>query len=240
MPAHQQTECGVGRGTQHSAAMQPEGPLRTSCLGRSTRWARAYTRHIHGTRNGQRTAVDQMVRAPVRTRALHFRAKTNRCMARGARTARECPGIRGVTFGTELKLDKHIRARTADGAVGCQGIQLHFAEGFFVASRTITQLISDLSGDDIPDGKGETIEFAYRGVSYKIDLTKKEASEFDKSIALYLEHATTRGNARRAASRSSGGSDAKEIRSWARDHGINLPERGRIPNEIRERYHARR
>lgn len=60
-----------------------------------------------------------------------------------------------------------------------------------MAQRVITQLISDLSGEDIADGKGETIEFSYRGSSYSIDLTDKEAAGFDKAIAMYLEHATS-------------------------------------------------
>ena len=53
-----------------------------------------------------------------------------------------------------------------------------------MAQRVITQLVSDLSGDEIVDGKGETIEFSYRGASYTIDLTEKEAAAFDKAVAV--------------------------------------------------------
>ena len=108
-----------------------------------------------------------------------------------------------------------------------------------MASRVVTQLISDLSGEEIPDGKGETIEFAYRGSDYSIDLTAKEAAGFDKSIATYLEHAARRRGSRRGAKSSSTRSgDAKAVREWARDQGIVVPERGRIPGEVRERYNA--
>ncbi len=51
-----------------------------------------------------------------------------------------------------------------------------------MARRVTTQLVSDLSGNEIKDGEGETIEFSYRGASYRIDLSAREAA-FDKSIA---------------------------------------------------------
>jgi hypothetical protein len=55
-------------------------------------------------------------------------------------------------------------------------------EGCFVmAQRVITQLVSDLSGGEIADGRGETIELSYRGANYSIDLTDKEAAGFDKA-----------------------------------------------------------
>ena len=108
-----------------------------------------------------------------------------------------------------------------------------------MAQRVITQLISDLSGDEIADGKGETIEFAYRGASYSIDVTEKEAAGFDQAIAVYLEHATKAGGRRRSASAGSKGDvSAKEVRVWAKAQGIDVPERGRIPGDIVERYKA--
>jgi hypothetical protein len=108
-----------------------------------------------------------------------------------------------------------------------------------MAQRVITQLVSDLSGDEIADGKGESIEFSYRGASYSIDLTDKEAAGFDKAVALYLEHATKTGGRRRSASAGSKSDySAKEVRVWAKAQGIDVPERGRIPGDIVQRYKA--
>ena len=110
-----------------------------------------------------------------------------------------------------------------------------------MARRVITQLVSDLSGDEITNGKGESIEFSYRGASYSIDLTDKEAAGFDKAIALYLEHATKTGGRRRSASTGSKSDySAKEVRVWAKAQGIDVPERGRIPGEILEQYKSAR
>lgn len=110
-----------------------------------------------------------------------------------------------------------------------------------MASRVVTQLISDLSGDEIEDGGGETIEFSYRGASYSIDLTTDEAANFDAAMASYLEHATRVGGRRRSSQGSqttTTTSDAKAIREWAQAHGIDVPARGRIPSSVREQYAA--
>lgn len=108
-----------------------------------------------------------------------------------------------------------------------------------MAQRVITQLVSDLSGDEIADGEGETIEFSYRGASFSIDLTDKEAADFDKSIALYLEHGRKTGGRRKSSSAGSKSDySAKDVRIWAKAQGIDVPERGRIPGDIVERYKA--
>ena len=120
--------------------------------------------------------------------------------------------------------------------------QVANSKGIEVAQKIITQLVSDLSGEVIADGEGETISFAYRGVEYSIDLTEKEAAGFDKSIAMYLEHATRVGGRRRSGSGATSGAksdySAKEVRAWAKDNGIDVPERGRIPAEVIEKYRA--
>lgn len=109
-----------------------------------------------------------------------------------------------------------------------------------MASRVITQLVSDLSGDEIPDGQGETVEFSYRGTQYSIDLTEKEVAGFDKSIAMYVEHATKRGSTRGTTTSRSGAQtiDAKAVRTWAKEQGIDVPDRGRIPARIRDQFVA--
>lgn len=111
-----------------------------------------------------------------------------------------------------------------------------------MASRVVTQLISDLSGTEIEDGGGETVQFAYRGTDYVIDLTTDEAAQFDAAMASWLEHATQQGRGRRPSgggrSRSAGASDAKAVREWAREQGLDVPARGRIPAEVRAQYGA--
>jgi hypothetical protein len=109
-----------------------------------------------------------------------------------------------------------------------------------MAQKVSVTLVSDLSGDEIKDGKGETVTYSLDGVTYEVDLTSKEA---DKFRGLFQDHiAVSRKVGGRRGRKSSGstgsGSDAKAIRAWAKDQGIDVPERGRIPAELREQYDA--
>jgi hypothetical protein len=114
-----------------------------------------------------------------------------------------------------------------------------------MAQKTQIVLISDLSGKELPDGRGETIEFSYRGVDYQIDLSDKEAAGFDKSVAIYLAHATKvggRGGRRRASRGAPVKADREQLaamRRWAQDNGYQVSGRGRVSNEIQQAYHAR-
>jgi hypothetical protein len=106
-----------------------------------------------------------------------------------------------------------------------------------VATRVITKLVSDLSGKEIADGEGETVEFSYRGRSFAIDLTSAETAKFDSAMSKYLEHArAVVGTTKRR--RSTAGADARSIRTWARETGLQIPDRGRIPAEVRKQYQA--
>ena len=116
-----------------------------------------------------------------------------------------------------------------------------------MAQRTIVQLVSDLSGDEMKAGEGRTIEFSVDGASYTIDLTEKEAAGFDKALATYIEHATkTSGGAggrkRSGSSAKSGSGRSKDelanIRAWAQANGHQVSERGRIKKDILDAYHA--
>ena len=47
-----------------------------------------------------------------------------------------------------------------------------------MAQRVEVRLIDDLSGREIPSGKGETVTFSLDGKSCEIDLTAKNASNW--------------------------------------------------------------
>ena len=95
--------------------------------------------------------------------------------------------------------------------------------------------------DDLDGGPGEeTVRFAFGGTDYEIDRSKKNAATFRRQLAPFLEHARKAGRApsrrpgRTAASRQRSG----DIRAWAKDHGVAVSERGRIPASVMEQYHA--
>ena len=56
-----------------------------------------------------------------------------------------------------------------------------------MAQRTVVRLTDDLSGVEIPAGKGETVTFSLDGRSYEIDLTAKNANALRKALRPYIE-----------------------------------------------------
>jgi hypothetical protein len=106
-----------------------------------------------------------------------------------------------------------------------------------MAQRVTVALEDDLDGG----AAAETVRFAFGGSDYEIDLSKKNAAAFRKQLAPFIEHARKAGRAgqprrtgRTAASRQRSG----DIRAWAKDHGLAVSERGRIPANVVEQYQA--
>lgn len=108
-----------------------------------------------------------------------------------------------------------------------------------MAQRVEVRLSDDLTGDDIPSGKGETVTFALDGQTYEIDLNNKNAGVLRKALSPYVSAGrrvtTSRGAKVR---RTQVGPDAKTIKEWARANGYEVAGRGRVPNEIREAFAA--
>lgn len=115
-----------------------------------------------------------------------------------------------------------------------------------MAQRVITILSSDISGEEIQDGKGETVSFALDGTSYEIDLTKKEADALRASLETYVKaarKAPSRGtSSRRGGSAGSGSGRSPEelahVRTWAKENGYEVSERGRIKKEVLDAFDA--
>ena len=77
-------------------------------------------------------------------------------------------------------------------------------------------------------------------MDYEIDLSKKNASRFRRQIAPYIDHARKagRGQRPRPVRAGSGHERSGDIRAWAKDQGITVSERGRIPANVIEQYQA--
>jgi hypothetical protein len=93
--------------------------------------------------------------------------------------------------------------------------------------------------DDLDGGPAdETVRFGIGGTDYEIDLTKKNARAFRKQLAPYVEHARRAGRGQRRSRTSSSRQRSGGIRAWAKDQGIAVSERGRIPASLVEQYEA--
>jgi len=102
-----------------------------------------------------------------------------------------------------------------------------------MAQKVQVVLVDDLDGGSA----SETVTFALDGVSYEIDLSEKNAASLRSDLASWIA-AGRRVSGRKTVSRGRGSSDAAKIREWARTHGHDVPERGRVSASIREAYAA--
>lgn len=116
-----------------------------------------------------------------------------------------------------------------------------------MAQKTTVHLVDDLDGTEAE----ETVSFALDGTAYEIDLSGDHAAELRDALAPYVGAARKAtgggggGGGRRAAGRRAGGSTSTadrqrtaEIRQWAREQGMEVNERGRIPTRVIEAYEA--
>lgn len=93
--------------------------------------------------------------------------------------------------------------------------------------------------DDIDGGKADrTVSFAFGGVGYEIDLSKKNANAFDKALAPYVAHARKAKPARTRPSSTTKTTrrDLTAIREWAKANGHAVSDRGRIAGDVIEAY----
>lgn len=105
--------------------------------------------------------------------------------------------------------------------------------------ETIVVLRSDISGEVIPEGEGESFTFSFGKNSYSIDLTRDEADEFKKTMDKYTSAARQEVSKLPRAASTSGKSNKEElqaIRRWAEENGYKPSPRGRISGEIVAAY----
>ncbi|SDR21684.1 histone-like nucleoid-structuring protein Lsr2 [Actinopolyspora saharensis] len=118
-----------------------------------------------------------------------------------------------------------------------------------MAQKVTVQLVDDVDGSEADS----TVEFGLDGVNYTIDLSADNAANLRDALAPYLSSARRTGGRKRTAKstkggktrQSSGNSQAPKaadrernqaIREWARQQGMQVSDRGRIPAEIVEAY----
>jgi hypothetical protein len=100
--------------------------------------------------------------------------------------------------------------------------------------------------DDLDGGRAtETIAFALEGSNYEIDLSKRNADKLRRALRPYIESGrkARRGSDRRTTKRARGSAtghsedyDRAEVRAWAKAHRVKVAQRGRISNEVVEKW----
>jgi hypothetical protein len=104
----------------------------------------------------------------------------------------------------------------------------------------MAQQIQTVFIDDIDGGKAEgTVRFGLDGTEFEIDLSSKHTKELRAALDKYIPHARKVGAGRRASARNGrkpSTVDTVAVRTWARDHGIDIKDRGRVPADVVQQY----
>ncbi|MEV0089845.1 histone-like nucleoid-structuring protein Lsr2 [Saccharopolyspora sp. NPDC003752] len=110
-----------------------------------------------------------------------------------------------------------------------------------MAQKVTVQLVDDVDGT----AADSTVEFALDGVNYAIDLSTENAAKLRDSLASFVANARKTGGRKRVAvkpgkpSATPTAADRERnqaIREWARNQGMQVSDRGRIPAEVVEAY----
>ena len=107
-----------------------------------------------------------------------------------------------------------------------------------MAKQTV---VTELLVDDLDGSTADrTIYFSWDGTSYEIELSKKNASAFEKAVKPYVDSArrTRSGRVRRGGSSRGGKRDLSAIRDWASKNGFDVSARGRIAASVIDAYEA--
>jgi hypothetical protein len=115
-----------------------------------------------------------------------------------------------------------------------------------MAQVTTITLTDDMTGDPAD----ETVTFGLDGSEYVIDLSANNAGILRDILGDYVTHGRKVGKltavpSSRARSNGSSGNrtsvdreQLRAIREWARQHGHNVSDRGRISAEIKQAFDA--
>jgi hypothetical protein len=104
-----------------------------------------------------------------------------------------------------------------------------------MAQRTQVLYVDDIDGSDAEG----TVRFSFGGTDYEIDLNKEHADQFAEAIGPFVAAARKMSLSRRSARAARAGRpNLSNVRAWARDQGIKVSDRGRIPADVLAKYNA--
>lgn len=107
----------------------------------------------------------------------------------------------------------------------------------------MAQTVKIILEDDLEGGPAdETVRFALDGGQYEIDLNSTNATKLRDALRPYVS------KARRASAKSgrgattrparAGNPETPKIRAWAKEKGLAVSDRGRIHQDIQDKYYA--
>ena len=112
-----------------------------------------------------------------------------------------------------------------------------------MAKATVEVLVDDLDGSE----GAETVRLGWNGDWRELELSRKNLASLSRAMDKYWDvgrpvsgdgQSSRRSRPRtRTSSRSTKAKrDPKAIRAWARECGVAVPARGRIPGDVERQY----
>ena len=111
-----------------------------------------------------------------------------------------------------------------------------------MAQRVQITLLCDLDDGNVE--ADETLHFGLGGASYEVDVCGKHAQQVRDGLQPFVVHgrktsAASSSSSRRRSGRAAAGRDQTAgVRAWAKDKGIHVNDRGRIPAPVVKEYEA--
>ena len=115
-----------------------------------------------------------------------------------------------------------------------------------MAQQTTVRFVDDLDGSEAVG----TVTFALDNRAYEIDLSDENTDKLHEALAPFIEHGRKAGGRSGGRGRTRGQAamtdtparpnreETHAIREWARQHGHEVSDRGRISKSVMEAYRA--
>jgi len=104
-----------------------------------------------------------------------------------------------------------------------------------VAQRTQVLFVDDIDGSEATG----TVRFGIGGTEYEIDLSQAHKDELAAAVGPYVAAARKVAVARRPArTPRPPRHDQSQVRTWAREQGLKVSDRGRIPADVLAKYES--
>ena len=109
-----------------------------------------------------------------------------------------------------------------------------------MAQKISVTFACDYDSREIPEGEHLTRAFSLDGRDYEIDLCERHSQKFDEVLSRFAEKArkvtnrVSKPKRRTTAHRQR----SAQIREWAKQSGMDVSDRGRIPANVIAKYDA--
>lgn len=108
-----------------------------------------------------------------------------------------------------------------------------------MARETVQIYFDDLTGEPVEADEVQTIKFAWEDKALRLDLNQENAEVLEEVMKPYLDAATLVTSSEIKKSPKPKRTDLNEVRSWARENGMEVSDRGRVPIKVLDAYDNR-